>query len=442
MNAASRPICSTAIAASSAQASDAARRLCHTPSSEAGSARAATGIAAASAAATGTATQPCTFPATGVTIAVTVAQPKTAIVHRSKPARFSMTSARSCPAPTVVRLAGSSPLEPRHAMIGGVNPLTARATPSAVPRDTIGSGAVRPWLDALIRLGYDRVRLLTSAGITSEAVADPDARVPCTAPERLVTAAFQERPRPNLALDLAAATPIGAYPLFDYLALSSATVGDCLARLARYYPLLGAPGALEPRDHVDPIEVLYVIESPFAAEYGIALALLHIGRESEGRARAQTVRFTHRPGDVREWERAIGAPVEAGAAWNGFTMSRETWRLPMRRRDPILLSVLERHADDVLPRTQKTEDVVEQVRHALARGLTAGDGAMPAVARSLALAPRTLQRRLAVAGTTFQRVLEETREQAAIRHLKDSALSIAEIAFVLGYSEPAAFHRA
>jgi AraC-like DNA-binding protein len=34
------------------------------------------------------------------------------------------------------------------------------------------------------------------------------------------------------------------------------------------------------------------------------------------------------------------------------------------------------------------------------------------------------------------------RREAAERHLGESALSIAEISFVLGYSEPAAFHRA
>jgi AraC-like DNA-binding protein len=40
------------------------------------------------------------------------------------------------------------------------------------------------------------------------------------------------------------------------------------------------------------------------------------------------------------------------------------------------------------------------------------------------------------------RVLEDTRRTAALRHLEQSRLSIAEIAFVLGYSEPAALHRA
>ncbi len=64
------------------------------------------------------------------------------------------------------------------------------------------------------------------------------------------------------------------------------------------------------------------------------------------------------------------------------------------------------------------------------------------VARHLATSARTLQRRLASEGSSFQEVVEEWRKEAARRHLSDSTLAIAELAFLLGYSEPAAFHRA
>jgi AraC-like DNA-binding protein len=65
-----------------------------------------------------------------------------------------------------------------------------------------------------------------------------------------------------------------------------------------------------------------------------------------------------------------------------------------------------------------------------------------AIARTLAVSQRTLQRRLADEGTTYQAVLDDVRREMAERHLHDTALAIAEISFLLGYSEPAAFHRA
>jgi AraC-like DNA-binding protein len=64
------------------------------------------------------------------------------------------------------------------------------------------------------------------------------------------------------------------------------------------------------------------------------------------------------------------------------------------------------------------------------------------VARTLSTSARSLQRRLAAAGTSYQQLLDLARKEAAERHLTESLLSIGEIAYLLGYSEPAAFNRA
>lgn len=56
--------------------------------------------------------------------------------------------------------------------------------------------------------------------------------------------------------------------------------------------------------------------------------------------------------------------------------------------------------------------------------------------------PRTLQRLLADHGTTFQAVLDETRRRLAEELIAAPHVSLAEVAFVLGYSEQSAFQRA
>ena len=69
--------------------------------------------------------------------------------------------------------------------------------------------------------------------------------------------------------------------------------------------------------------------------------------------------------------------------------------------------------------------------------LQAGD-----VARVMALHPRTLQRRLADENTSFQDQLALARRNFAERSLADGELSISDIAYILGFAEPSAFHRA
>ncbi len=78
----------------------------------------------------------------------------------------------------------------------------------------------------------------------------------------------------------------------------------------------------------------------------------------------------------------------------------------------------------------------------LATQLTAGEMHIDAVARRLATTPRTLQRRLARAGTSFEALCDDARKQAAQTYLADTTLTIAEVTYLLGYSAPAAFHRA
>ena len=58
------------------------------------------------------------------------------------------------------------------------------------------------------------------------------------------------------------------------------------------------------------------------------------------------------------------------------------------------------------------------------------------------MTPRTLQRGLAEFGTTYQKVLDRVRCEAAAGYIRRSELSAGQVGYLLGYSEPAAFHRA
>ena len=59
----------------------------------------------------------------------------------------------------------------------------------------------------------------------------------------------------------------------------------------------------------------------------------------------------------------------------------------------------------------------------------------------MGLSARTLSRRLVEEGTSFRGIQDEVRHQLAVALLADASVSIAEIAFFLGYAEPAPFHR-
>jgi AraC-like DNA-binding protein len=86
--------------------------------------------------------------------------------------------------------------------------------------------------------------------------------------------------------------------------------------------------------------------------------------------------------------------------------------------------------------------VASDVSRALASRVGRDDTRIQTIARTLATSARSLQRRLAAAGISYQQLLNLARKEAAEHYLTDSPLSIGEVAYLLGYSEPAAFTRA
>jgi AraC-like DNA-binding protein len=326
------------------------------------------------------------------------------------------------------------------------NSLTEGVTkPKRAAQPTVSSPVndLRVLVNGLGRLGYNVGTMLASVGLRREDFDDPDARVPCEIFGALVSRAQQERFTPNLALEMARLTPIGEYPLLDYLVLTSDTIGTGARQLARYFRLVGNPVVIDVHEDVDPIRVeMTRAPAPFAVEYVASLVILHFRTETEGRFGGAHVSFQHTPDDAAAFERILGCPVQTTASWDGVAVPLDAWRLPLRRRDPVLRQVLETQANAILARMPARTGLALDVQRALAARVGGGDTQIGALARELAMSGRTLQRRLAAEGVSYQQLLEDARKEAAGRYISESTLAIGEVAYLVGYSEPAPFHRA
>jgi AraC-like DNA-binding protein len=302
---------------------------------------------------------------------------------------------------------------------------------------------VRAFMKAFGRLGYNIDSLMASAGLCDQDLGDPDARISCQALGAVLSCAQKERFIPNLGLEIARVTPMGAYPLLDYLVVTSETVGEGIRQLSRYCRLVGNPVLIDLHEDVDPIRVeMASTAAPFSVEFVASLMILHFRNETDGRFAAASVSFVHTPDDTAALERALSCPVQSAASWNGVSVRLDAWHVPLRRRDPVLRQVLETQANDILRRLPARTGLALEVQLALATRVAGGDTRINALARQLAISPRTLQRRLAAEGVSYQELREDARKEAAGRYISDSTLAIGEVAYLVGYSESAPFHRA
>jgi AraC-like DNA-binding protein len=332
-------------------------------------------------------------------------------------------------------------------MTAHVNSLIDRARPATEesPPATQPARELRAFLDALGKLGYDVPELVRAARLSPADLKDPDALIPLSATGAVFQRAQAVRPLKNIALRMALETPLGAFPLLDYLVVTSDTVGEGVRQLARYFRIVGAPVSIEIRDRENPVRVLMrpdCLDASMTVEYVASIAVHHLRRETGGRLEVAYVSLELGPEDPADFEERLGCPVRAEASWSGIALPRSSWKLALQRRDPILRGVLETQANQVVAKLPRSRKPADEIRRVLASRVAGGDTRIQTVARQLAMSVRTLQRRLAAEKLSYQDVLEEIRRQAAERYLSDATLSAAEVGFLLGYSEPAAFHRA
>jgi AraC-like DNA-binding protein len=136
--------------------------------------------------------------------------------------------------------------------------------------------------------------------------------------------------------------------------------------------------------------------------------------------------------------------VEFSAGTSGITLASRDLGLPMREADRRLHRIL-REAAAGTPGLQPpgASRFSERVELAVADAVRAGGRIdLGDVATRLEVSPRTLQYRLRREGVSFRTVVDHARETIARRLLATTRLNVPEIAHVLGYSEPAPFHRA
>ncbi|HSN90340.1 MAG TPA: AraC family transcriptional regulator [Anaeromyxobacteraceae bacterium] len=307
--------------------------------------------------------------------------------------------------------------------------------------------ASRALVESCRRLGLDADALLRRAGVGPAGLADPDARIEAEQADALWREAYAAAGDPCLALHAAEATPFGAFPALDYLAASSATLGEGLSRVAAYFPLVDPRGRIDVRPGPGAVALVFRAAGgralpPPAQEYTLAV-LCGRGRQAASAPwRPAEVRFAFpRPAGAAEHARVFEVEPVFEAKEAALVLPRAAWESPTRAPDPGLSSLLDGHARR-LADAAAAEGLPERVRAAVEADLPGREPSLAAVARRLGQSRRSLQRRLEASGTSFAKLVSAVRRERAEALLGSRGVSVAEVSFLLGFSEQSAFTRA
>lgn len=318
---------------------------------------------------------------------------------------------------------------------------------------TFSIAIVRDIVQYVAAQGVEVNQLYTTANIDPTWLDDPDRQVAGEVLKHLWREATRQTGDHHLGLHIGEAFDLSAIGIVGYVLLNCKTYGQVLEKLSQYTRLFSQGVGIY--HHVSEgwvqcdCEIVgnvknYLLDEPRQPIESTFAALVTATQQLTGNfLPIHTVWFQHpRPADCSEHQRIFQTTVQFSQPMNRLVFAATCLDWAVRSANPNLLSVFERHATTMLNTQNQAQSYTQKVMQAIAQQLQGEVPVIEAIARHLIISVRQLQRELQTENTSYQQLLDETRKELALDQLKIPATSIHDVAFLLGFSEPSAFHRA
>jgi AraC-like DNA-binding protein len=324
-----------------------------------------------------------------------------------------------------------------------------------MPELTVAAGVVRGLMEVAVARGASRQELAERSGIDPAELQDRDNRIPFAKYVSLMRAGKELCNDPALALHFGEAVDMSEMTIVGMTGSASGTMADDLAQLNRYAPL-----AVEVDGGGDRIQFtridgrLWMVDArpnpndfPELTESFFARAVCGMRRWLGETQFVKAVHVTHaEPAYRAEYDRIFQVPVVFESAKNALLLSDDLWSTAREALKTHVSSyasgILSAHAEGLLQKLESSKSTKGRVEGLLTPILHTGDANMDVIADKLGLSRQTLFRKLKAEGTTFEKVLDALRRKMALHCLNEKKLSVNETAYLVGFSDPAAFSRA
>ncbi|MBS1138558.1 MAG: Transcriptional regulator, AraC family [Proteobacteria bacterium] len=299
--------------------------------------------------------------------------------------------------------------------------------------------------------GVEPSELARGSGFDLALLGDVDARIPLEMENTLWNMAAFRTNDDSFGLHVAELIRPGMFDVLDYVVRTAPTLYIALQRLARYNRLMHDVAEFSLTEHTDTIQVDHYFCTPnqtavrHAAEFTMAALLVIASQMSGKQPVVLAASFSHAsPEDITEFRRIFGVTPQFGTSTNSLILARESVMESVPDADPTLSRIVTSHADQLLAVLEKANPstLLNQVSHLILKHMSEGKVSLAFVAKELCFSERSLQRALQMEGTTFNGLFEDLRRRTAHDFISDKHLALGEVAFLLGFSEPSAFHRA
>lgn len=310
----------------------------------------------------------------------------------------------------------------------------------------------------LVRFGYDYVKrnegdadkILAEVGLSLDDLTDSDQFVPFQSYAEYYEAAARELNEPNFGLKLSQEVDYDLFGPIGFDRMAGPTLRDSINIWIRFGSLYVEGAKFEMVEEGDVARLIQADARLSLQRYrqrrefadGIFLQLCR--KQTGVHVVPREVRFAHSfEGDPSDHERIFGCPVYFDQPVVEIIMDRNLLDLPIKTADSELYEALLSYCEAALAERQRDHvDVVAEVERMIVELLPQGTAKAKVVASEMGMSERTLARRLADEETSFNEILDDLRQDMAVRYIAGSETPLIDTAFLLGYSNQSALTNA
>jgi AraC-like DNA-binding protein len=328
-----------------------------------------------------------------------------------------------------------------------------------MPKPTIAAGYPKALLDFAVSRGADRRTLITRSQLRPEDLKDQDNRIPLANYLALLKVGIELCNEPALSLLFGEAVRLQDISLVGLIGVAFDNVESVRRQVNRYAPLTldaddgGTADAAEfVRENGDvwlkSTSDIYIAnplltEAAFARSVCGARALVASMPDLANLSFPKAIRFTHAEPSYRaEYDRIFGVPLFFESHMNALQVDEALLNMKLPRTNPYLSEVLSARAEELLKSLEMSKTMRGRIENLLIPILHTGEASIDMIAVKLGLSRQTLFRKLKAEGITFEKVLDELRHKLALHYLNGKKVPVNQTAYLVGFSEPAAFSRA
>jgi len=319
--------------------------------------------------------------------------------------------------------------------------------------ESVAAGIVSGLIKYAVNQGACETEIFSHSGLSHAQLSNQDARIPMEKYKALVYSAIEQTEDAALPLRFSVSTDLRDLSVVGLIVHASASVEDAFKQLQRYSKLMVEVAVMESGERFtfEPDkEGMWLVDNrpnpndfPALTEFSFGRLIGEFGREFPQQLFALEMQVTHpQPAHAEDYEKILSVPVSFNRKRNAIRVNPAWLKVEFTASNEYAFGLFIERADTLLKALDDDQTMQGKIEAYILPRLHRGNITVDTVASAFAMSRKTLHRRLKEEGVTFLSIHDGLKQRMAIEYLTARKVSVNQVAYLVGFSEPSSFVRA